>query len=154
MWASVVLGVPLLCCANMQRKLPRRYAVGDNVQVRRNGNRLNKQHVAVVTAVHKERRPLGPIGQADEMESIYCFLDACTCGHFKPRAYDVQYEAGGQEKAPEAWVSPLPEGVEATLAAVAGGGVIQAEPVGATVDGTTVPDTSGDEAMAEMLASA
>ena len=154
MWASIVVVVPLLCCANMQRKLPRRYAVGDNVLVRRNGNRLNKKHVAVVTAIHKERRPLGPIGQADEMESIYCFLDTCTCGHFKPRAYDVQFETGGQEKAPEAWVSPLPEGVEATLAAVAGGGVIRAEPVGITVDGTTVPDTSGDEAMAERLASA
>lgn len=136
----VVVVLPLLCCLNLQRKLPRRYGIGENVLVRRAGNRLNRQHKAVVTAVHKERRPLGPIGHADEMEFIYCMLDAVTCDHFRPRAYDVQYEAGGQDKAPEAWISPLPAGSEATLAAVVGGGVASIEPPVQTVDGNPVPE--------------
>ena len=154
-WLCIFFGVvviPLLCCANMQRKLPRRHAVGDNVLVRRNGNRANRKHMAVVTAVHKERRPLGPIFQADQREAIFCMLDALTCDHFKPRAYEVQFEAGGQEKAPEAWVTPLPAGTETVLVAVVGGGVVRAEPAGVEVDGSPVPDTSGDEALAEQLA--
>ena len=148
--ALVIL--PLLCCALKLRRLPRRYAVGDNVLVRRNGNRVNRQHAAVITAIHKERRPLGSIGQADEMEFIYCMVDALTCNYFKPRAYDVQFEAGGQEKAPEAWVSPLPPGTEHILVAIEGGGAVRAEPIAVTVDGGSVPDTSRDAALAEMSA--
>ena len=65
----------------------------------------------------------------------------------------MQFEAGGQEKAPEAWVSPLPAGTEHLLVAVDGGGVLRAEPA-ATAEGRPVPDTSGDEALVEQLASA
>jgi hypothetical protein len=156
-WLSLVLlasalVLPVLYCCYLQRGLPQRHAVGDNVLVRRNGNRIGKQHVAVVLTVHKERRPLGAAGQQGEMEALYCFLDATTCNHFKPRSYDVQFESGGQEKAPEQWVLPLPAGTVHTLAALEGGGTARIE---TTVVATPVPgDTPGGDEEAGCVASA
>ena len=80
-WLSLVflasaLVLPVLYCCYLQRGLPQRHAVGDNVLVRRNGNRIGKQHVAVVLTVHKERRPLGAAIFGDESargEALFFF---------------------------------------------------------------------------------
>ena len=97
------LAVPLLFCAFLWRKRRQRFAVGDDVLVRRNDNLINRKHAAVVTAVHVVLRPRTDFVSA--ADTIWGIVDCCTGDLLKPRAYDVRYSDGGTERAPEAWVS-------------------------------------------------
>ena len=141
----VLVGLPLLFCADAKRKMAPAFGVGEHVLVRRGGNRLNKKHLAQITAVHRERRPVLLTGglYADDRVALWCLVDAATCGHLKPRAYDVQYEEGGQERAPELWLSALPATAPTpAFAAVEGGGVVGLEAVEVAVavgDGESKP---------------
>ena len=147
----VLVGLPLLFCADAKRKMAPAFGVGEHVLVRRGGNRLNKKHLAQITAVHRERRPVLLTGglYADDRVALWCLVDAATCGHLKPRAYDVQYEEGGQERAPELWLSALPATAPTpAFAAVEGGGVVGLEAVEvAMAVGDGEPKPPGVEAL-------
>ena len=54
----VLVGLPLLFCADAKRKMAPAFGIGEHVLVRRGGNRLNKKHLAQITAVPRERRPV------------------------------------------------------------------------------------------------